>query len=151
METTSDIFNYSVYTYCGIPYVMLEGEPSDWKWILDHLDYFRDFGLDFWVERLTPIIDNMHESSMGNIDQEFWQDMYKWHQQSGGNIVNGWITDMFLYVFHNDTLKMNDLLKNDKVVSSESDGWHIGLRGENFTSGLSKVGFKWNFGTPGND
>jgi hypothetical protein len=147
MDATSNYFDYDFYTFCGIPYIILQGEPSDWEWIADNFDFFNSYDLEFWVNRLKPIINEIYQSSQGVHNVDFWKNVYKWHEASGGNIINGWIADFFLYTKQSDKYKINELLliSQDSLVAEASDK-HImprGIHGNEFPNGLSKVDFSW--------
>lgn len=147
MDATSNYFEYDFYTFCGIPYIVLQGEPSDWKWITDNLDFFSSYDLGFWVNRLRPIVNEIYQSSQGNHNLDFWKNIYKWHEASGGNIINGWISDFFLYTKHSDKYKINELLliSQDSLLAEASCRHLIprGIHRNEFSSGLSKVDFTW--------
>lgn len=148
MDATSNYFDYDFYTFCGIPYIILQGKPSDWKWIADNLDFFNSYDLGFWVNRLKPTLNKIYQSSQGSYDIDFWKSIYKWHEASGGNIINGWIADFFLYTKQSNKYRINELLliSQDSLMAEASDK-HImprGIHGNEFPSGLSKVDFTWN-------
>lgn len=147
MDATSNYFDYDFYTFCGIPYIILQGAPSDWKWIADNLDFLNSYDLGFWVDRLKPIIHKIYQSSQGSHDIDFWKNMYKWHEASGGNVINGWIADFFLYTKQSNKYKLNELLliPLDSLLAEASDRYVMprGIYGNEFPSGLSKVDFTW--------
>jgi hypothetical protein len=158
MDFTGNYFDFSAQTFCGIPYIKLQGKPEDWKWILDHLEFFDSFDLSFWTSKIKPIINEIYLTSMGEQNTNFWKNIYKWHQSSGGHFSDGWITNFFLYTFADSgNYKINKMLSInlDSILAAAENPeikYHelrmlklIGLEGKEFPDGLSKVDFKWDY------
>lgn len=135
MDAMDNYFKYEVLTICGIPEITLTGKPEDWKLILSKVEQFRQYELDWWVDELTPVLEQFVDASKGEVDAEFWQSIYKRENQSGGPHVTGWILKFFPYVFD----YQNQLVRNTKMNGS----W--GLTIPSFTSGYSKVDFIWDY------
>lgn len=60
----------------------------------------KEFELDFWIEKLIPILTNIIETKKGNVDKNFWTQMIKILNYKGEykpDEVGGWITTFFLY------------------------------------------------------
>lgn len=147
MDALSEYYDYSVLTACGIPYVVLEGSPEDWKWIKDKLPELRKYDTDFWIDNLQPVIDEIYKSSTGNVNSEFWKSMYKWNGTSGGNRVTGWIIKFFPYIETNDNKKHVNTYLDYNIYLDDDDvefNW-IGLTGDDFPSGLSVCNFNWEY------
>lgn len=146
MEAVEDYFDYGMFTLCGIPYIVLEGTPEDWKWIKDNLSELKKYELNFWIEGLQPVIDKIYETSKGNIDTEFWKSIYKWNQESGGNRVTGWIIKFFPYlVTYEDKKIVNPYLKDDILFIEDKERFQYGLTGDVFTSGVNTCDFRWKY------
>ena len=151
MDALSSYFDYELLTRCGIPYIVLEGEPADWKWILDNLDFFNSFDLDFWTNRLKPIIEEIYNSSKGDHNIDFWRSIYNYGGMSGLCSTTGWITDFFLYIHEHQMINNKEytlntmLLQNrDSIMAAQSKNSFIrGITAYNFPSGLSSVDFTW--------
>jgi hypothetical protein len=62
---------------CGIPEVTIEGTSDDWRRIRARIEVLETFGLDWWVSRLRPILDEFVHAADGKPDREFWQAIYK--------------------------------------------------------------------------
>ncbi|MDD3687338.1 MAG: DUF4419 domain-containing protein, partial [Bacteroidales bacterium] len=145
MDAFSEKFNFDVMTACGIPYIVLEGSPSDWKWILENLPKLKKYGCTDWIESLEPVIGEIYKSSKGEINSDFWKSIYKWQDGSGGSVVTGWIIKFFPYPenSHGDKIK-NPYLNID--YSKDGDEYMFeGMGGDNFSSGLSSCDFTWNY------
>ncbi|WP_299461313.1 DUF4419 domain-containing protein [uncultured Microscilla sp.] len=101
LDTVKAYFEYGVaYMICGIPTITLEGEPSDWYKILDKLAYLKKFGLEWWVNKLNMIIKEFVATSKGQVDRDFWIDMFKVHtkeEYGSPKSIDGWITNFYPY------------------------------------------------------
>ena len=154
MDAMSEYYVYHVMTACGIPYVILEGEPGDWFRIKEELPKFRKYGLDFWIDNLQPVVDELYESSTGNVDTLFWKSIYKWNDGSGGSTVSGWIINFFPYLEPFDNSKrINNHFFNytaEKKHTRHRD-YMDGMQGDDFPSALSSCDFEWEFRTPALD
>ncbi len=133
MDAVDNYFTYEVVTMCGIPEITLTGDTNDWQKILMNIDKFRKYDLDWWVDALTPVLQEFVDASKGDIDTSFWQSIYKMENKSGGPHVTGWILKMFPY--------LKDYQNNfNKNMNSE---W--GVTVPSFPSGYSKVDFIWDY------
>ena len=142
MKSLDQYFNYTVQTFCGIPYVILEGKPEDWDLVYENFKKLKKYNLDFWVESLEPILDKIRESARGKIDKQFWRSIYKIDSQSGGSKVTGWIIRFFPYL--NDGKLNPYLVKNfDSPQNDHPRLW--GLSGDDFGSGITACKFKWEY------
>ena len=78
MEAVKSFFEYRVmYSVCGIPDVTLIGTPEDWRKVREKASKLKDFGLDWWVNDLDPILEQFVRASEGDVDVKFWQNMVK--------------------------------------------------------------------------
>ena len=118
---------------------------------------FREFGLESWLDVLSPILDQFARASQGDVDPTFWRSLYKLNGQSGGPVITGWITAFFPYLKDYRTRratvpsqilvedKRNDLEEmlypGDKPVT----GWATGPTIEHLPGGLSKAPFRWDY------
>jgi hypothetical protein len=59
---------------CGIPKVTLDGTLEDWIHLQEKVVKLRDLGLelDFWLDRLDPVIAQFVATYKGNVDENFW-------------------------------------------------------------------------------
>jgi hypothetical protein len=136
-------FSYSVSSLCGIPSVVLEGTPEDWANVRGRVEALADLGLADWVRVLTPIADQLHAASVGEVDERFWQRIYKPIHASGGDEVTGWINALFPFLD-------DEGVEPNPAIASWMDG---DLRPEarrgphlsEFPIGLSHAPFAWNY------
>jgi hypothetical protein len=156
LDAMHSYFEYHVYTMCGIPTITLEGTHEDWKSLGDRVQGFREFGLELWIDVLSPILDQFALSVQGHVDPTFWRSIYKFNSISGGAVINGWITAFFPYRKDRQTgrasvpskaLLGNDQEKLEKMFyPGERSGWETpGFSADSFPSGLSKAPFRWEY------
>ncbi|MCC8424193.1 DUF4419 domain-containing protein [Mucilaginibacter sp. UR6-11] len=124
LEAMKSYFEFLVINIgCGIPKITLEGTPADWHKVLTKTRALRKYKLDWWVDKMEPILINIEKASEGKKDKEFWQTMFKWHSQKvygAPFIVDGWIVKFFPYdkMGHRnnlETLATNPDLPNEIV------------------------------------
>ncbi|MEL7120662.1 MAG: DUF4419 domain-containing protein [Bacteroidota bacterium] len=101
MDAMQPYFKYLVNVFiCGIPNIELEGSANDWDKILLKINYFRKLDLDWWFDKIEPIINKIKEAFSGKIDRSFWMNMFKVHtREDYGNpkVIDGWITQFYPY------------------------------------------------------
>ena len=101
MEAMNPYFDFLVIKIiCGIPEITLEGKPEDWQKVLDKAQYLRRYDLDWWVDEITPLLEEFVKASKGHINKEFWRNMFKYHSQEkygAPKIIDGWIVKFFPY------------------------------------------------------
>lgn len=101
MDSVKSYFQFIQFVaICGIPEITLEGTTSDWKRIIEKVQKLRQYDLDWWVEKLEPILQEFVNASENKINKEFWQNIFKIKKIGGcGEYteVNGWITNFFPY------------------------------------------------------
>lgn len=131
MDMMKEYFTYSVMTRCGIPRVTLEGTVEDWENIRDRFNQFKNYGLDWWVDVLDPILEQLVESSKGNVSLDFWRSWHKEYSMSGGTRINGNIVKFYPY---------NKNYKGD-LFKSDFKGGNI----SNFPISISQVPFVWDY------
>ncbi len=145
MDCVKSYFKFAVRTLCGIPRITLSGTIQDWENIYLRVVQFSEYGLDWWVKPLLPILTKLVETSEGNPDINFWNCFYKQIDGSGGPYASGWINVLFPYIQKYD----GDLIKN---VAAEqytiSEAMFSGPTLNSFPNGFSKIPFKWqHYGT----
>ena len=97
MDTLKDYLEFEIETLCGIPEITLEGTLDDWKKLRDKTLGLAKYDLDWWIKPLMPILDQFVDAASGKIDVNFWCDMYKRNNSSGGPYITGWIVTLFPY------------------------------------------------------
>lgn len=76
MSSVKAYFEYAVsFVGCGIPYITIEGTPDDWKKVIEKTENLRSFDLDWWVDDLTPILNEFVAAAEGNANRDFWKDI----------------------------------------------------------------------------
>ena len=98
LDAMRSYFTYAVETLCGIPAVCLEGTSEDWQTLACRAEQFGSLGLEWWLEPLGVILQQFVAASQGVVDRGFWQSIYRYHDESGGPMITGWISSLFPYV-----------------------------------------------------
>ena len=133
MSSMKQYFMYKVIMcVCGISGIKLEGTLEDWQKIKKKFEFFskKEFGLEWWMEYLMPIIDKIIETKIyyeknkdiNNELRQFWKDMIRikkgWVYDP--TVVDGWIvnfipnlSDEYPKVFQ----KMKDNEIPDQIIS----------------------------------
>merc|ERR1719220_1028889 len=66
-------FSYTAQTRCGIPYIELLGQKSDWEKLHEKTEkVLTTFGLVWWLEHLRPILKQFCDAAVGRVDRLFW-------------------------------------------------------------------------------
>ncbi len=101
MEAMKNYFEFvAMRIVCGIPEITLEGEPADWKKIIDKANYLRRYKLDWWIDEIEPLLQQFVNASQGNIDKAFWLNIFKFHTQKqygAPDRIDGWMVKFFPY------------------------------------------------------
>ncbi|MEW6284018.1 MAG: DUF4419 domain-containing protein [Candidatus Eremiobacterota bacterium] len=104
MGAMQSYFEYLCLCICGIPSLTLEGTSQDWAEIRRRFEGFREFGLDFWVDPVAPVLEQFEAASRGEVDPRFWRDIYQEHptdrETYGGPYLtfSGWIGKFVPYL-----------------------------------------------------
>ncbi|XP_070532206.1 uncharacterized protein [Ptychodera flava] len=139
MDTMQSYFTYTFITLCGIPSITLEGTKEDWVAVRDKAEQLEQYDLKRWTKQLLPVLDQFVNASSGNIDKEFWCNIYKVARGSGGPYITGWIITLFPYLQNYGSFAHNQYLNK----WSEGERFFFGATTKDFPSGLSKVPFQW--------
>jgi len=91
-------FDYDMETLCGIPAITLEGTSEDWQAIADRAEQFGSLDLEWWLEPLRAVLRQFVAAAHGEIDRPFWQSLYRYHDESGGPTITGWISTLLPYL-----------------------------------------------------
>jgi hypothetical protein len=158
MDSFSSYFTYGMNCICGIPKVTIEGTPEDWQRIRGRVEVIATFGLEWWVSRLRPILDEFVRAAEGYPTPQFWKAIYKPVQAYGDEVVTGWVADLFPYlgdapdrrrshVFEHERHEWALPIENGvatKKLLFHRQGWK-GVRLKGFPSGLSSAPVKVRF------
>ena len=138
MNSVNKYFDFRVVTICGIPEITLEGTPEDWEWILNSVDSFRKYDLDWWIDALKPVLIEFTSASKGKVNKNFWENIYNLvNGGCGGPFVTGWIIKFFPYI-GNQPNNFFNLAYNAQINFG-------GLTNRSFPNGLASVDFEWNY------
>lgn len=150
MDALDSYFDYQVSSVCGIPEITLEGSPEDWAWILQHVESFRKYDLDWWIDGLKPVLQEFVNASNGKIDLQFWEQIYKWNDPGSGNpYITGWVINFFPYTIGQDfdyDDKTGKILTDNVIRRNEFIGKpypESRIEAHNLPGGFSKADFKW--------
>jgi hypothetical protein len=102
LDMVKKYFSYKVYCMCGIPKVTLEGTLEDWTKLQEKVIELRrlNLNMDFWLDRLDPVICKLIETYKGEVDEDFWAKIVSSRMfGSGGgySIVGGWMSAFYPY------------------------------------------------------
>lgn len=139
MEATNHYFKYVMYA-CGIPEITLEGQPDDWRKIRKQIEYFRQFELGWWVDRLIPVLDQLISTAEGQPNLTFWSEIFR-KDQLCNHEITGWITYFFPYIHTGMGYIPNPLVLNEPIFNENILGFENGLEMQNFSKGLAYVPF----------
>ena len=140
MDALGHYFSYEVSTFCGIPSIILEGSPQDWKKLKERTKEFEKYGLKWWTDELDPILQEFINASEGRVNTGFWNSIYKEKNQSGGPYVTGWISKLFPYLIGDGE---ESFRRNPAIKAENPDEVRISLG--SFPDGISKAPFIWKY------
>ena len=137
MDTYARFFEYIVICVCGIPQITVQGTVADWQRMRDRIEVLATFGLEWWVSRVRPILDQFVRAASGDPDRDFWRAIYKPRRSYGSETATGWIVDLFPYLGDPPRCRVNP------VFEATREDWALplgaGLAPGSFPSGLSRV------------
>jgi hypothetical protein len=153
LDAMQSYFDYEVMTLCGIPEVVLEGTPADWQSIAERVQAFARFGLEWWTQPLSAILEEFIAASRGRMRARFWGSLYKADSASGGPFVSGWLTAFFPYLRNGEGGPMEKnrwLAAGGKTLDEilyPTQGRHPFGRptSRSFPSGLARAPFLWKY------
>lgn len=153
MNTFQKYFDYVMYCICGIPEITLLGTVEDWQSICARIQIMAEYDLDWWTDRLMPICREFVETASGRPSLEFWRSIYKPKAVYGGELITGWLSDLFPYIKHSVTKTpslRNPVLEIDRCSlpngssSSEQTFSHEtrGISADSLPLGISQAPFR---------
>ena len=152
MESVKEYFSYEVIPICGIPKITLEGTTEDWIKVLNNTKKLRKYDLDWWVDDLTPILEQFIETSKGDVNLTFWKSIYKQYEEKEEKgcsylkvpYVNGWIIKFYPYI---NQIKMpergNNKLTRNPFIGSSFSFLEFDLELGSFPNNVCSVDFEW--------
>lgn len=154
LESFKQAFQYVGESGCGIPYVTLKGNTKDWEYLKENVQKLKGYGLDDWIDGLTPVLTQCIESSKGNVDIKFWSEIYKTASEYGGYYISGWIVKFFPYlkIQGESTGEYNEERQGyevkEKYIKNPyykgSDYLMSTLSTDVFSSGVAQIDVLWN-------
>lgn len=97
MHATQQFFDFECQSSCGIPRVTLYGTPVDYDALVERAERLaaKVPGLDWWFERLLPVLRSIRETAHGKPDVEWWERImsldYPGFGDSGEPSISGWV------------------------------------------------------------
>ncbi len=110
MDTFQGFFEYKMLCGCGIPEILLEGTPDDWRSIRERCCHLSEYGLEEWTEALIPVLEEIERSAAGEVDEAFWRSFFRYQSGSGPSELTGWILTLFPYIKYGDEVAPNPFL-----------------------------------------
>lgn len=126
MVAMKKYFDYELTTICGIPQVILHGAPEDWQSIIDRVKVLREYKLAWWVDEMLPVLEKIKRASEGEVDKDFWRNMFKYHNYDGylfcgasSPDIDGWIVKFYPYDEKGRRNDLEILYEGDQHLPSE--------------------------------
>jgi hypothetical protein len=117
LDMVKSYFTYHICTRCGIPKVTLEGTLEDWTKLQEKVVQLRhlDLDMDFWLDRLDPVVWKLVETYKGEVDEKFWATIASREQFGSGHNgdINGWMMAFYPYTKAGRKVKYNSIVPND--------------------------------------
>lgn len=140
MDAVSGYFEYEVFTACDIPVIKIEGTRNDWVKIKKNVRQLKGYEIDYWIKALEPILQKFIDVFDHKTDKTFWNNIFKYNDESGGPYITGWIIKFFPYISEGK----DSFIKNPYIEKEPVD-FGDGLKTNQFCSGLSKTDFIWEY------
>ncbi|MDY6900417.1 MAG: DUF4419 domain-containing protein [Cyanobacteriota bacterium] len=143
MDALKQYFDYGLYAICGIPWITVRGTVDDWKKIRDRIEKISEYDLEWWTNRLLPICNGIIETVAGKPILEFWQHICKPQSMYGGEVITGWLADLFPYIkddITNTPTYKNPILEKPREELTINNG----IPPAAFPLGISQASFSLN-------
>ncbi|MBN2777057.1 MAG: DUF4419 domain-containing protein, partial [Bacteroidales bacterium] len=119
LEAMEPYFEFVVLRLvCGIPEITLKGTTEDWQKIYDKTKKLEKYDLEWWTDELKPILNELIQTSKGEIDKDFWRNMFKYNSEKGCGapvIIDGWIIKFFPYDEFGKRNNLKQLIGGDNL------------------------------------
>ena len=116
LDMVKAYFTYKVCLDCGIPKVTLEGTLEDWTKLQEKVIRLRQLNLDmdFWLDRLDPVVLKLIETYEGEVDEEFWAKIASSQCfGSGDSTISGWMMAFYPYEKNGTKVNYNSIKPSD--------------------------------------
>lgn len=137
MDTLSSYLNYELSTECGIPSIILNGNETDWINIKKKLTSFIGIGMDPWLDNIGFLVDQIVQTCKGKKNIEFWNNIYKGHDGSGGITFNGWSSLLHFYDSKQKPFNFHE------IFNRETFQLEFNLSFSDFACRTNRVPFIW--------
>lgn len=151
LDAMQSYFEYHFTSLCGIPQIILQGTPDDWRQLQSRARDLAKFALTWWIACVNPILEEFVRAAEGTPHRPFWQSIYRYHSKSGGDVITGWISAFFPYtkkgqrnpaigglVDDVEALLTASHANERRPTNSSSDPFQ-------FASGVSRAAFFWHY------
>ncbi|NES81866.1 MAG: DUF4419 domain-containing protein [Moorea sp. SIO2B7] len=141
MDAFRQYFDYGMRCVCGIPEITILGTVEDWQSISSRVQNMASYELNWWTDRLLPICQEFVNTASGKPSLEFWRAIYKPKKIYGGELINGWLAELFPYLKHlvtNAASVPNPMLTIERENLTVDDG----ISPNSLPLGLSHAPFK---------
>lgn len=137
MDSMQNYFTYEVYTFCGIPEIQLHGERYDWTLLIKKFNNLVSLIEDLkqWQVNLNEILNEFVRVYDGQIDEQFWRNIYKINGSSGKPWVTGWAINFFPY--------LSKQARNKYTLDEYWKSAHPSLTADDFNPKMSMASFEW--------
>jgi hypothetical protein len=102
MDAFQPYFDYEMLAGCGLPSITLHGTVADWQSVRRRARMLSEFGLERWINVLTPVLDQIVCSAEGEVDTAFWRSFFRYQSGSGPAELTGWINVLFPYLLKSE-------------------------------------------------
>ena len=123
MDTFQGYFKYELRAGCGIPQITLLGTPEDWHDIRLRAQVFSEYGLEWWINALIPVLEKLEATAAGHIDASFWRSFFRYESGSGPNEMTGWIMVLFPYLRDYRKDRYGNALQPNLYLKTWENGW----------------------------
>ncbi|KAG2374111.1 hypothetical protein C9374_011190 [Naegleria lovaniensis] len=146
MSALKNYFSYRNMFKCGLPSVTLLGTLQDWESIKERTLQLEQYGMQFWIKALIPILDQFietykfnstNDNPLPNSLKKFWNSIALSKVKSGSTKVTGWISYFFPYNSQNEISADLQNLSEHFLDQVDIHAW--GTNASEFPSGLSSV------------
>src|SRR5262249_19764637 len=121
------------------PSVTLRGTTEDWQKVQSKTAALARFGgLDWWLNKAVPVVEQFVRASSGDVDLRFWQELYKGDGDSGTPRAEGHM--LLLLPYTKDYL--GNTQQNPLLTGKQCWG---GLTTSELPQALSCVPFVWDY------
>ncbi|CAB4405308.1 unnamed protein product [Rhizophagus irregularis] len=135
-------FRYNLRGGCGIPKVTLDGTLKDWLHLQEKVAKIRDLGLglDFWLDRLEPVIAQFVSTYKGDVDETFWSMVIYDVPYAIGMLTpcwSGWIGALFPYGESGFQITKNEIVPDEVPSGLIHVPFSLSIRDEIFKLSIS--------------